>query len=133
MCHKVVFMVGRTVQLYSILIRLDSNPAHLFATRGFQTLLRSFPPPPLCALLSSLLCVRSVQAAARYAWEQASLFTAVSSLPSLRVLEISQPAVTPDLLILRLFYRDFLTTFPQLKDHDLVWRCVQGQSIDILS
>ena len=71
--------------------------------------------------------VRSVQAATRYAWEQSELFTAVSSLTGLQQLEVSQPAVTPDLLLLRLFYRDVLHTFPQLRTHDLVWRCVEGE------
>ena len=44
---------------------------------------------------------------------------------------MSQPAVTPDLLLLRLFYRDFLQTFPSLKAHDLVWRCVQGECLQL--
>ena len=74
------------------------------------------------------LCYRSVQAATRYAYDLASLLTAVSSL-RLETLEVSQPAVTPDLLLLRLFYRDFLHTFPSLKAHDLVWRCVQGKAL----
>ena len=73
---------------------------------------------------TSVTC-RSRQDAARHAWEQASLMTALSHLPSLAHLEISQPAVTPDLLLLRLFYSDFLEAFPVLREHDLV------QSINI--
>ena len=55
------------------------------------------------------------------------MFTAISSLPTVNRLEVTQPAVTPDLLLLRLFYRDFIETFPDLKLHDLVWRSVQGE------
>ena len=57
----------------------------------------------------------------------------MSRLPSLTSLEITQPAVTPDLIMLRLFYSDFIDTFPDLKQHDLVWRCVQGKTLMILS
>ena len=52
----------------------------------------------------------------------------MSRLSSLTSLEITQPAVTPDLILLRLFYSDFINTFPDLKQHDLVWRCVQGMT-----
>ena len=75
----------------------------------------------------SAFTYRSVQAAARYAWEMANLITAISTLPQVKHLEITQPAVTPDLLLLRLFYRDFIDTFPHLRNHDLVWRSVQGK------
>ena len=57
----------------------------------------------------------------------------MSRLPCLTSLEITQPAVTPDLIMLRLFYSDFIDTFPDLKQHDLVWRCVQGKTLIILS
>ena len=82
----------------------------------------------LIATAAPTFTYRSTQAAARHAWEQASLLTAVSRMPSLQRLEITQPAVTPDLLLLRLFYSDFINTFPDLKQHDLVWRCVQGMT-----
>ena len=85
----------------------------------------------LCLTEYSAFTYRSVQAATRYAYDLASLLTSVSSL-RLESLEVSQPAVTPDLLLLRLFYRDFLQTFPSLKSHDLVWRSVQGKDSGVI-
>ena len=68
----------------------------------------------------SAFTYRSKHAAAKYAYEQANMVMAISMLPVLEQLELSQPAVTPDLILLRLFYKDVVKYFPDIADHDLV-------------
>jgi len=68
----------------------------------------------------SAFTYRSKHAAAKYAYEQANMVRAISFLPVLEQLELSQPAVTPDLILLRLFYKDLVHYFPDIADHDLV-------------
>jgi len=68
----------------------------------------------------SAFTYRSKHAATKYAFEHANMVTAISLLPVLEHLELSQPAVTPDLILLRLFYKDVVKSFPAIEDHDLV-------------
>ena len=60
------------------------------------------------------------QAATKHSHEHARLAIALSALPALETLELSQPAVTPDLTLLRLFYQDLASAFPCLSPYDLV-------------
>ena len=68
----------------------------------------------------SAFTYRSKHAATKYAFEHANMITAISQLPVLEHLELSQPAVTPDLILMRLFYKDIIKSFPAVEDHDLV-------------
>ena len=70
----------------------------------------------------SAFTYRSHQAAAKYAVEQAGLLAGLGRLGTVRQLELSQPAITPDLLLLRLFYTDPVIAFPPLAPHDLLSR-----------